>query len=92
MTVVQLAKHGDASFAPLGVARLLPHSLRAQEAPDADFALVAKRALAHLKYLVFDRSIRSFDRAGGGSSLPLLLKGVLEGARDPRGTTRVSRR
>lgn len=90
LTVVQLAKHGDASFAPLGVARLLPHILRAQEAPDRDFALVAKRALAHLKYLVFDRSIRSFDRAGGGSSLPLLLEGVLEGARDPQWHARLA--
>jgi proteasome activator subunit 4 len=35
------------------VARCIPAILRAQETPDRDFALVAKRALTYLKYVVF---------------------------------------
>ena len=55
LTVIQLAKHGDVACPAASdvVARCIPAILRAQEAPDRDFALVAKRALTYLKYVVF---------------------------------------
>ena len=53
LTVIQLAKHGDVACPAASdvVARCIPAILR--EAPDRDFALVAKRALTYLKYVVF---------------------------------------
>ena len=55
LTVIQLAKHGEIAcpVASEVVARCIPAILRAQETPDRDFALVAKRALTYLKYVVF---------------------------------------
>ena len=73
MTVIQLCKHGDAAYVPDGVARLIPAVLRTQEPPDRDFALVSKRCLTYLKYIVFPRRC-----------LGVVLEGVLAGLRDPQ--------
>ena len=71
MTVIQLAKHGDATWVLGDIARLLPTILRVQEVPDRDFALVAKRTLTYIKYLVFPRE-----------HLGVLVTGILEGLGD----------
>ena len=73
MTVIQLCKHGDAAYVPDGVARLLPAVLRTQEPPDRDFALVSKRCLTYLKYIVFPRRCQG-----------VVLEGILAGLRDPQ--------
>ena len=73
MTVIQLCKHGDAAYVPDGVARLLPAVLRTQEPPDRDFALVSKRCLTYLKYIVFPRRCQG-----------VVLEGVLAGLGDPQ--------
>ena len=73
MTIIQLCKHGDAAYVPDGVARLLPAVLRTQEPPDRDFALVSKRCLTYLKYIVFPRRCQG-----------VVLEGVLAGLRDPQ--------
>ena len=73
MTIIQLCKHGDAAYVPDGVARLLPAVLRTQEPPDRDFALVSKRCLTYLKYVVFPRRCQG-----------VVLEGVLAGLRDPQ--------
>jgi proteasome activator subunit 4 len=73
MTVIQLAKHGDAAHVAAHIALLLPAVLRVQEPPDRDFALVAKRTLTYLKYIVFPRD-----------TLGVVVAGLLEGLRDPQ--------
>lgn len=71
LTVIQLAKHGGVANVAGAVAKMLPFVLRVQECPDREFALVAKRTLTYLKYLVFPR--RHLARA---------VAGTLEGMRD----------
>ena len=73
LTVIQLAKHGDIACPAASdvVARCIPAILRAQETPDRDFALVAKRALTYLKYVVFPPA-----------SVAEAARGVLVGLRD----------
>ena len=73
LTVIQLAKGGDAGSVAVAsrLASLLPSALRAQEAPDRDFALVAKRALTHLKYVVFP-----------GEAIAGVVRGIHEGLSD----------
>jgi proteasome activator subunit 4 len=71
MTVIQLAKHGDAAHVAGDIALLLPTVLRVQEPPDRDFALVAKRTLTYLKYIIFPREV-----------LAVVVAGLLEGLRD----------
>ena len=71
MTVIQLAKHGDAAHVAGDIALLLPTVLRVQEPPDRDFALVAKRTLTYLKYIIFPRE-----------NLAVVVAGLLEGLRD----------
>ena len=56
LTVIQLAKHGGVAFVSGAVAAALPFVLRVQECPDREFALVAKRTLTYIKYLVFPRA------------------------------------
>jgi len=68
---IQVARHGDAAFVSATIAQLLPNVLRVQEPPDRDFALVAKRALTYLKYIVFPKA-----------DLPVVLAGIQEGLRD----------
>ena len=71
LTVIQLAKHGGVAFVSGAVAAALPFILRVQECPDREFALVAKRTLTYIKYLVFPRA-----------HLGVVVAGTLEGMRD----------
>ena len=71
LTVIQLAKHGGVAFVSGAVAAALPFVLRVQECPDREFALVAKRTLTYIKYLVFPRA-----------HLGVVVAGTLEGMRD----------
>ena len=70
LTVIQLAKHGGGADV-FGAVAVLPFVLRVQECPDREFALVAKRTLTYLKYLVFPRR-----------HLAAAVAGTLEGMRD----------
>ena len=71
LTVIQLAKHGGVANVAGSVAKKLPFVLKVQECPDREFALVAKRTLTYLKYLVFPRR-----------HLAAAVAGTLEGMRD----------
>ena len=71
LTVIQLAKHGGGANVFGSIAKMLPFVLRVQECPDREFALVAKRTLTYLKYLVFPRR-----------HLAAAVAGTLEGMRD----------
>ena len=71
LTVIQLAKHGGVANVAGSVAKMLPFVLKVQECPDREFALVAKRTLTYLKYLVFPRR-----------HLAAAVAGTLEGMRD----------
>ena len=68
LTVIQLAKHGGGANVFGSIAKMLPFVLRVQECPDREFALVAKRTLTYLKYLVFPR--RHLAAAGGHAGDP----------------------
>ena len=64
LTTIQLAKHGEVAGLAVSayLADILPTVLRAQETPDRDFSLVAKRCLTYLKYHVFS-DLRALDKA-----------------------------
>ena len=82
LTLIQLAKHGDVAgdLVATAAARLLPSVLRAQETPDRDFALVAKRTITYLKYIVFLNK----------DVLCVAVQGVLDGLKDANWHTRLA--